>query len=541
MRKLIQKRRNWEWVLGGGMLLLCIGLSVLQYRWTGEMARSEAARMKGNLTEQVQALVREFESELSTSCDQLKPEKAEFGGQTVEAVHATRYQEWKTTGNRPMFGRLALGLAEGTTVTVKLLDPASGEFKESTWPPEWRWLRDSLQERLRGGKPPSVDRQGMVLEFPVFKGGGPEHWLILELDRNYLRQRWLPELIEKHLTPSGTLLNDVRVLVDDGPRISLYQTSDSNPTGERVTLRLNRAGRTEKRSRLPLQSNGAWLIEAWPRPGALEAVVERSQRRNIALALCLNLLMLCTGFALIHYAGKSRDLAERQLQFVATVSHELRTPLTVIRGAGQNLLRGVVRTPEDLEAYHRLILRHADHLKELVDQTLAMAGSGREVSSAKSAVDLPSLVQESMNAVAEEVRGHGCELEWRCEEQLPAVQGDPGALRRVFQNLISNAAKHGGAGGWIGIQLGKGTVHRTGAEAVVVSVMDRGEGIPPAELDRVFEPFFRGAAAHSKHVRGSGLGLSVVRTLVEEHSGEVQVTSRVGQGSTFEVRLPTIA
>lgn len=292
---------------------------------------------------------------------------------------------------------------------------------------------------------------------------------------------------------------------------------------------------------MPSQSNGAWLVEAWPRPGALEAAVERSQRRNIALALCLNLLMLCTGFALIHYAGKSRELAERQLQFVATVSHELRTPLTVIRGAGQNLLRGVVKNQEDLEEYYRLILRHTDQLKEMADQTLSLAGTGREVSAATSAVDLAALMRESMNAVADEVKGLGCEVEFLCEEPLPKVLGDPGALRRVFQNLLSNAAKHGGSGRWIGIQLRKGTLNRNGGDAVVVSVTDRGEGIPQAELKKIFEPFFRGAEARSKQVRGSGLGLSVVRAIVEHHGGEIHVSSRAGQGSTFEVRFPTNA
>lgn len=500
--------------------------------------------MRGNLAEQVQALVREFDSELSTSCDQLRPEKNAFAGQPIEQVHLDHYREWKQVGNRLLFSRIALAQFQANTLSLKILEPERETFEPSSWPSEWSWVREALEDRVRGGRPPSLDRKGIVLEFPVFRSNGgaaSEHWLILEINVPFLRQQWLPALVKGHLNPSEAHLNDVRITFNDNSETLLYATADTPPSTGVVDAKFNRAGRTERRAQMPVQSSGRWLLKAWPRPGALEALAARSQRRNIALALCLNFLMLCTGFALIRYATQSRELAERQIQFVATVSHELRTPLTAIRGAGHNLLRGIVKSPEDVESYYRLILRHADHLKEMADQTLALAGAGRAGAGNHGPVDLRALAEQSIREVTDEVASFGCKIELSCDENLPAVNGNPDSLRRVVQNLIVNAAKHGGKGQWIGIHLSKGAFAKGRSAAVSIAVSDRGHGIPSGELERIFEPFFRGAEAVNRQVRGSGLGLSVVRALVKEHGGEVHVSSHLGQGTTFEVRLPALS
>lgn len=118
----------------------------------------------------------------------------------------------------------------------------------------------------------------------------------------------------------------------------------------------------------------------------------------------------------------------------------------------------------------------------------------------------------------------------------PEISGDAAALRRVFQNLLTNAARHGGSGGWIGLSA-KAV---NGAEAMVeVRVADRGPGIPESEQVGIFKPFVRGSAAQERQIRGSGLGLSLVKEIVEAHNGVVLVRSQPGQGATFTVRLPS--
>ena len=123
----------------------------------------------------------------------------------------------------------------------------------------------------------------------------------------------------------------------------------------------------------------------------------------------------------------------------------------------------------------------------------------------------------------------------RRSEHFP-VGGDAPALQRAVQNLIVNAAKHGGKGRWIGVT---GVIDEDVEPAVVeVQIADRGKGIPPEELKEIFEPFYRGSAAEADQVRGSGLGLTLVKEIIEAHEGSVMVETRVGQGTTFIVRLP---
>ncbi|HET9313948.1 MAG TPA: ATP-binding protein, partial [Vicinamibacteria bacterium] len=119
---------------------------------------------------------------------------------------------------------------------------------------------------------------------------------------------------------------------------------------------------------------------------------------------------------------------------------------------------------------------------------------------------------------------------------LPRVLGDEGALRRAFRNLLDNAVKYGGEARWIGVRAGA----ITGAREVWVAVEDRGPGVAPDELPRIFEPFYRGRDATARQIAGSGLGLSLVRRIVESHGGRVTVERGRERGSVFIIRLPAL-
>jgi signal transduction histidine kinase len=117
-------------------------------------------------------------------------------------------------------------------------------------------------------------------------------------------------------------------------------------------------------------------------------------------------------------------------------------------------------------------------------------------------------------------------------EHLPAVAGDEAALRRVFQNLAGNAVKYGADAGWIGITAVRG------ASTIDVSVSDRGIGIAAADQSRIFDPFYRAPDVVAAQIQGAGLGLSLVKRIVEAHGGRITLQSAPGQGSTFTVSLP---
>ena len=536
-----------DWLLGGVMFLLCAVLTVLQYRWTGEIARAEMSRRSGNLVTGAQAIASAFDSELSAACDQLSPDRTEFANSSREAVHLARYLEWRAQNPRPIFRRIALAESTDNQVQLLLLDPESARFNRTNWPPDWSFMETSITQRARGGAPPAVDRRGMLLEFPVFAGGGRpgrsgEHWLILELDSEFLRTQWLPELVATHLNPGEPAVVDVRVSTDGPSPGGVYSSNaqlTERPREGVVSVRFNALGKTARRSDMPRRTSGVWTLEVWPRPGVLESVVARSRQRNLAVALGISLLMLLTGFALVHHTRRSRRLAEQQMRFVANVSHELRTPLTVIRGAAHNLRRGLVQGPGQIEQYAGLITRHAEQLSEMVEQVLLLSGPARKPADVSRApVVVEALLNEAVAATAQDAQDARCEVRTRIPAGLPPVAGDAGALRRVFQNLLTNAAKHGGKGGWI--EIAASAVEERGVPRVEITVTDAGQGVPPEELTEIFQPFFRGAAAQAAQIRGSGLGLALVREIVESHGGTVSARNVSGgeTGAVFTVRLP---
>jgi len=118
--------------------------------------------------------------------------------------------------------------------------------------------------------------------------------------------------------------------------------------------------------------------------------------------------------------------------------------------------------------------------------------------------------------------------------ELPLVLGDEAALRRALRNLFDNAIKYGGDSPWLGIRARAGN----GGREVLVTVEDHGLGITPEDLPRIFEPFYRGRHVSSRQIHGSGLGLSLVRRIVESHGGSVVVEKGGGGGSAFTIRLP---
>jgi signal transduction histidine kinase len=533
------KQNRIEWAFLASMIALCAILTALQYRWTGELARAEMTRLRANLSAPAEQMVRAFDAELGASCAQLLPTAAEVDASGREAAHADRVRQWQAGNPRPLFRRVALAVRDGTGLQLRALDPRTLKFSPLTWPDGWAALRENLQRRIATpGGPRFVSRDGTLLDFAVFGGrralAGPNvGWLILELDTDYVRDTWLPELDRTFLNSDGQAPSELRVRTEASPSTVLYANT-GQPTERsepQIAVPFNRLGRRADEER------GRWILELRQQPGALESMVAATRRRNLAVALLLNGLMLTAGVLLLRHTRRSRQLAEAQMLFVANVSHELRTPLTVIRGAAHNLKRGVVQAPERIAEYAALILQHVEGLTGMVEQVLEFAAARKNSpSSPRQPLSLSDVLKDAIAAAEPDAHAAKCAVELALPADLPPVRGDERALRRVFQNLVSNAAKHGGKGGWIGVTAT--VTNGSTPPAVEVQVADRGPGIPESEQAGIFLPFVRGAAAHAAQVRGSGLGLSLVREIVEAHGGTVTVQSAGGRCATFTVRLP---
>ncbi len=216
--------------------------------------------------------------------------------------------------------------------------------------------------------------------------------------------------------------------------------------------------------------------------------------------------------------------------FVASVSHELRTPLTSVLGHLE-ILSDHPDLPPQVARQLEVVQRNAARLHTLVTDLLDVA-QVREgsLSLLEERVDLAGLVGEAVAAAQPIAAGARVGLKWQGPEQL-VVDGDGHRLRQVADNLISNAIKYTEPGGSVTVRL------RDGDEAELV-VTDTGLGIAEADVEKVFDRFYRTGEVEARHIPGTGLGLSIVRDIVEAHGGSIAVTSAVGEGSTFTVSLP---
>jgi signal transduction histidine kinase len=275
-----------------------------------------------------------------------------------------------------------------------------------------------------------------------------------------------------------------------------------------------------------------WRLLVQHPSGSLEHAVNTARRRNFAISSgILGVLGLSVAF-LIASTRRAHDLARQQIEFVATVSHELRTPLAVIRSAADNLADGIVHDEARVREYGDLVRREGVRLTDLVEQILEFAGlqSGQR-SIARARVNVGEVLREVAGA-ARTASGTDLTIELSIADGLPLVLGDEAALRRVFENLLGNAIKYGADSGWVGIRA------RQDSGSVQIVVSDRGIGIAAADQERIFDPFYRAPGVVLAQIQGAGLGLSLVKRIIEAHGGRICVESGPGKGSAFTVTLP---
>jgi len=239
------------------------------------------------------------------------------------------------------------------------------------------------------------------------------------------------------------------------------------------------------------------------------------------------------GDAFNRMAGSLARAEEARRNQTADVAHELRTPLTVLQGALEAMLDGVYPTNrENLLsglAQVRTLARLVEDLR-----VLALADAG-QLHLDMASLDLEAFLQEVMEAHQIQAQQRGVALTLDVPAALPPVQADRDRLAQVVGNLLGNALRYVPKGGHISVRaVGQGG-------EVAVAVADDGTGVPPEDLPRLFERFWRGDRARRRTTGGSGLGLSIARSLVQAHGGRIWAESVEGHGSTFTFTLPVVA
>nr|WP_322768927.1 HAMP domain-containing sensor histidine kinase [Frankia sp. Cr1] len=235
------------------------------------------------------------------------------------------------------------------------------------------------------------------------------------------------------------------------------------------------------------------------------------------------------GRAFNRMAGSLAQSEERQRRLIADVAHELRTPLANLRGYLEALADGVLApSPELFASLHEEALLHQRIVDDLQDLALAEAGA---MAYHRTSVDLSELAETCRTAHGAVAEAAGIELRVRALSPV-GVYADPDRLRQVLGNLIRNAIAATPPGGTITLTV------REGDGVALIQVSDTGRGMAEQDLPHVFDRFWRADTARGRGSGGSGLGLAIARQIVTDHAGTIEVTGRLGVGTTFTVSLP---
>ncbi|MGE0268167.1 MAG: two-component system histidine kinase PnpS [Candidatus Omnitrophota bacterium] len=234
-----------------------------------------------------------------------------------------------------------------------------------------------------------------------------------------------------------------------------------------------------------------------------------------------------------HDITELRRLESVRKDFVANVSHELRTPITNIKGYAETLLEGALNDKANAEDFTKIIYSESERLAKLVEDVLDLSriesGKMEFIFKEQNIKELVSRVEKGLGKQIENKR---ITFKNEIPDTIGDVTFDATSIAQVLLNLIENAIKYNKENGTVTVSaVSKGS-------GIEVSISDTGIGIPEDDLPRVFERFYRVDKAHSREIGGTGLGLSIVKHIIQAHKGEVYVTSKLGEGSTFRFTLP---
>lgn len=430
-------------------------------------------------------------------------------------------------------------------IKISLYDPARREGVD-----EWENERDGVLQPFAGlarnasiqwfpkfGRKERVDSSALgvfdaashwyAITRPIVDGGGSLLAVAgMIVDERYYRQSAVPVAFQAAVA---------QILTTDETREFAFTLEDE--TG--LVVR----GATDARSREP----EATASVAFPFPGWRIAArsrgptYEQLSRRQFALGVVQQILVLALlvggGVVAARAWLRQTELIRLKSDFLSNVTHELQSPITSIQLYAELLRSGRLADRSEIEDCGAHVEREAARLRQLVANILDFAkmDAGRKAYRFLE-TDLIALTRSVLDTFDGRVARAG--LAVRIEpprETLPRVVADPDALAQVLANLLDNAVKYSRAGGTITVRFA------SSAETASVAISDEGVGIAPDEHERIFERFHRVGEGLEHDAKGSGIGLSIVRHVVEANHGRVTVESEPGSGSTFTVTLPALA
>jgi signal transduction histidine kinase len=345
---------------------------------------------------------------------------------------------------------------------------------------------------------------------------------MVAFDPDYLHNQFFPQILKDTLaSKNGTMSNPPAIILrnphDYTPWVASENWDGGKPEVDRTFMEAFRG-----------------LTASIKYPG--KTIVDMSNKflhYNYTVLGALSLFMI--GGILLTYRNISREmkLAKLKSDFVANVSHELRTPLALIRLYAETLELGRLNAKEKYQEYFRIIREESERLTALINNILDFSRieAGRKEYEFKE-TNLAELVRTTLDSYRFQIEQHGFAFEENIATDVPPVVVDREAIARSLLNLVNNALKYSKDTKYIGVNL-----YRSNG-SVNLEVCDHGIGIAPNEQEKIFEKFYRCGDPLVHNIKGSGLGLSLVRHIARAHGGDVKVESAPQKGSKFIIALP---
>jgi signal transduction histidine kinase len=350
---------------------------------------------------------------------------------------------------------------------------------------------------------------------------------VVAFDDDYIRKNFLPAMMKDVLTSK----NNVPEIEANPPVMMIHPSKDSTPwvTSGNWDGANPEAERTFQyvfpEMTLAIKYQGVTVAD----------IGARFLRYNYIVLAALSLFMVAGIFLTYRNVSKEMNLARQKSDFVANVSHELRTPLALIRLYAETLELGRLSAKEKYQEYFRIIREESERLTALINNILDFSriDAGRKEYEFQE-TNLGELVHSTLDSYRFQIQQNGFGFEENISPDIPPVNVDREAIARSLLNLVNNALKYSKDQKHIVVKL-----YRSNG-SVKLEVQDRGIGIAANEQEKIFEKFYRCGDPLVHDVKGSGLGLSLVRHIVRAHGGDVLVESVPDKGSKFTIALPLV-
>lgn len=351
-------------------------------------------------------------------------------------------------------------------------------------------------------------------------------FVAVRLKNEFVVNQLLPQAIKDTVEQNTAKENDFGVInfaVFDDRQNLIFTNSTKNTAWE------NFEAQTPLTRVFPL-----WTIAGNYQDSTIRNLSDLYFRRNLLLIILVVGELIIGVLLIFHVTTREIGLAQAKSAFVSNVSHELKTPLALIRLFAETLESGRVKNTEKAQEYYRIISSETRRLTQLINNILDFAAieAGRKEYNFKPQ-DLSQTVSEVVQNYAYVLETNEFTLKTDFEKDLPPVTIDRDAICQAVLNLLNNAVKYSADEKHVEVNVER----RNGSLAVEVT--DHGVGIAPNEQNKIFDNFYRVGGANDVHnVKGSGLGLSLVKHIIEAHGGSVSVNSVLHRGSTFTILLP---